>query len=163
MNNNWVLLASTLCTLHWLSQLLFSLFSMICLVRKKVSYYLNVAFLIVWHFGLECRIMEVFQENGLFWCKISFCIHNEDTHVWKLYGYWCWLVIHITLLQWLFIQISTWMNFCTPCQIHWFNHAFNTSLPSHHSRLNTSCKIYLCSWVQPWSSGQKNAPIYLKP
>ena len=50
--------------------------------RKKVSYYLNVAFLIIWYFGLKCRIIEVFRENGLF------CIHNEDTHVWKNILYW---------------------------------------------------------------------------
>ena len=43
--------------------------------------------------------------------------------------------------NWLFIQISTQMNFSIPCQIHQLNHAFNTSFPSHHSRLNLGCEI----------------------
>ena len=50
---------------------------------NKMLYYPNVAFCIMWHFGLKCRIVEVFQENGLFQCKMSFCVHNEDTWVWK--------------------------------------------------------------------------------
>ena len=28
--------------------------------------------------GLKCRNVKEFKENGLFQCKKSFCIHNED-------------------------------------------------------------------------------------
>ena len=37
------------------------------------------------------------------------------------------------------------MDFSTPCPIHQLHHAFNTSLPSHHSRLQLGCKINLNS------------------
>ena len=35
------------------------------------------------------------------------------------------------------------MDSSTLCHIHQLSHAFNTSLPSHHSRLNVGCKIDL--------------------
>ena len=39
---------------------------------KKVSYYPNVVFSMIRHFGLTCCITKVFQENGLFWCESHF-------------------------------------------------------------------------------------------
>ena len=56
--------------------------------RKKMLYYLNVVLCMIWYFGLKCCIIEVFQENGIFQCKMSFCRHNEDTWVWKNILYW---------------------------------------------------------------------------
>lgn len=53
---------------------------------KKVSFYPNVIFLIMCHFGLKCWIIEVFQENGLFQCKLWFCVYYEDTYVWRNIG-----------------------------------------------------------------------------
>ena len=52
--------------------ILFSLFNMHVWSCKKVSYYPNIIFLTIWHFGLTCRSTKVFQENGLFWCKSHF-------------------------------------------------------------------------------------------
>ena len=49
------------------------------LLCKKVSYYVNVVFLIIWHFELKCHTIEVFQENDLFQYKLSFCIYTMKT------------------------------------------------------------------------------------
>ena len=54
--------------------MLFTLLNMTHLVGQE-----NVVFYIIWHFGLDCRAIKVFQENGLFQCKMSSFIHNEDT------------------------------------------------------------------------------------
>ena len=54
------------------------LYNMFC-QAQEVSYYPNVVICIIRHFGLKCRTIEFFKENHIFQCKISFCIHNEDT------------------------------------------------------------------------------------
>ena len=51
--------------------------------REKVSYYPNVVFCIIWHFGLKCRTIEVIQEKRPLSMKMSFCIYNEATSVWN--------------------------------------------------------------------------------
>jgi hypothetical protein len=58
--------------------LFFSLLKMPHLVVQE-----NVVFYIIWHFGLGCRTIKAFQENGLFQCKMSSFIHNKYTEVWK--------------------------------------------------------------------------------
>ena len=52
-------------------------FHMICLVAQE-----NVV-LSKCHILHHMSYYRGFQENGPFRCKISFCIHNEDTYVWK--------------------------------------------------------------------------------
>ena len=55
---------------------------------KKVSCCPNVVFSVHCHFGLKCRTSEVFQDNGLFQCGMSFYGHYEDIHVWEEHLYW---------------------------------------------------------------------------
>ena len=54
-------------------------YNMTHLVPQEGVVLSNVIFYIIWHFGLKCRTIKVFQENDLFQCKISFYMHNEDT------------------------------------------------------------------------------------
>ena len=46
---------------------------------KKVLYYPNIMFLVIWHFGLKYHTFEVFKGNGLIQCRLPFCIHYENT------------------------------------------------------------------------------------
>ena len=48
-------------------------------LHKTMVYYADFVFSIRWRFGHKCCSVEVFQENSLFECEMSFYVHSEDT------------------------------------------------------------------------------------
>jgi hypothetical protein len=66
--------------IHAYKLVLFSLFIMTYLVNQEIVELLKCRiFNNMIFFGLKCRTIEIYQENGLFQCKMPFCIHNKDT------------------------------------------------------------------------------------
>ena len=137
---------------------------------------------LIWLSIKDCMFVTSTTKNSA-WCSTTKFDSNR-AYSWAStsFDYWCWLVIHIIPLGWLFIQPQTRMDFSTPCRSHQLNHIlpcinnlfsyqlhmfFNKHFFTSKMQRGNKTRRFICYFFHSWFitfiiHGKIGNPVYKK-